>query len=679
MNKLSHLTWLMTRFIFLGLCATSVLAADKKPDEAMQQPLDMKGLLPLSLADLFDVVIISTASKTDEKIQQAPGIISVVTANEIERFGANNLTEVLERVVGTYQPMVYMYPHNVLAMRGDLVADLDTHVLLLLNGRPFKDGLTGGINYPIYSAFPLTAIDHIEVVRGPGSVLYGTNAFSGVINIITKKAASLAPGESRGEVSMGAGSLGTRKTDAYFERRYDELRLSGSVKYFHENGWDFKAVDEENVEDAKQMNEHNVSAYLHADYSNWSLDLMSLKSREAHMGELPWWSWNGTQADSTRYFVDLGYKHHFSKHQSLQGNLTYNQRDTTFNSVLADVDEGHDDWVFELTHYWKNDELSWLLGGTAYKTSGHTTAVQKSDQAMVDIVKDYRETWYTLYTQMIYQPQQSLRFIAGGQAVKPAGQDWSFVPRLGIIYQFNDELGIKALYSKAYRAAFEFENSVDALPVVVGNTNLEPETVNTYDLQLFYKADDYQWALTYFNSHQENLIIQTTDTLTGLGTFNNQAELRLHGWELEGKFKALDKLIFIGSAAYQENRRNDLKDYTTVPSLMLKLGVSYEFSEHFSVGLYDNYFSSAHDVNIKFGNTRDVNPPADAIHLMTLNLDLDIGQWFGVSNENTLLLNGYIYNLLDEDVYSPEMVRGEINTLPSRQSRGVYLGLKYYF
>jgi outer membrane cobalamin receptor len=96
-----------------------------------------------------------------------------------------------------------LVPRNVASIRGDLIKQEDNHVLVLINGRPFRDTTFGGINFSICTAFPIQTIERVEVIRGPGSVLYGTNALSGVINIVTKN-----PDQSTMVASVLSGSHG---------------------------------------------------------------------------------------------------------------------------------------------------------------------------------------------------------------------------------------------------------------------------------------------------------------------------------------------------------------------------------------------------------------------------------------------------------------------------------------
>jgi outer membrane receptor for ferrienterochelin and colicins len=74
---------------------------------------------------------------------------------------------------------------SMIAFPGDPLRGTSTHVLLLLNGRPVREVQEGGIKTAILEGFPIDAIERIEVVKGPGSVLYGSEAFAGVVNVIT--------------------------------------------------------------------------------------------------------------------------------------------------------------------------------------------------------------------------------------------------------------------------------------------------------------------------------------------------------------------------------------------------------------------------------------------------------------------------------------------------------------
>ena len=131
-------------------------------------------------------VEITTASKSLEKQSDAPAIVEVLTRDELHRFGGTTLKDVLTRVPGLAAVSGYFTDRSMIGFPGDaLQAPTSRHVLLLINGRPVREVQEGGIKTPMLEAFPIDAIERIEVVKGPGSVLYGSEAFAGVINIIT--------------------------------------------------------------------------------------------------------------------------------------------------------------------------------------------------------------------------------------------------------------------------------------------------------------------------------------------------------------------------------------------------------------------------------------------------------------------------------------------------------------
>jgi outer membrane receptor for ferrienterochelin and colicin len=642
-------------------------------DSSPLDPLSVEDLLSLSLEELMQVKVITT-SKVEENISNAPGIVSVITAKEIQKFGANNLYEVLDRATGIYLPANWMYPQNTVSLRGDFGRILDTHVLLLLNGRPFRDGLTGGINNSFYVSLPLVAIEKIEIIRGPGSVLYGTNAFNGVINVITKKPTK----STTGQLTVTTGTLGTRSTEAYIAQSQGNFKWAGSARIFRERGWESRAVDNNGIMGSEDYSERNAGASWYGEYQDWKLNLTWLKDKQESWGERLEWSVQAPPGtENERVLADLGYSHKFSPNWHLDANLTYNYRQTYFNTTYDRTDESHKDSLLELTNYWQKDKFSWLLGGTIYRLTGRGI---KFLPETYYYLPSYHETSYTLYTQADYQLTEATKFILGGQALKSPNLAWSFVPRIGLIHRFLEDFSLKILYSQAYRAAYPFEKTV-ASSSITGNPLLKPETVTTLDLQLLYKKKDYEFALTYFNSKQQDLIATSFDPKAIMFSYANQGKVDFHGIELEGKLMPVEHLYVVSSLTYQTNKNGaGKKNYSMVPNWTAKIGLSYDVTQSFSLGIFDSYFSKAHDVGVLTDTpVQHVNPETDAFHLMTVNLDWKLNQLFGWSNKQAVALNAYVYNALDEKIYTPEFARSVVNSIPGRQGRGVYVGIKYNF
>lgn len=137
----------------------------------------------LSLSDLLDLKVV-VASKRSEDLSKAPGIISVVSKSEIRGFGNRDLYDVLMKVPSFFDGHNQISPRSSLGARGDQVTT-GNHILFLLNGRPVRRTYDSGDNGELLNLLPLASIERLEIIRGPGSVLYGSSAYNGVVNIVT--------------------------------------------------------------------------------------------------------------------------------------------------------------------------------------------------------------------------------------------------------------------------------------------------------------------------------------------------------------------------------------------------------------------------------------------------------------------------------------------------------------
>lgn len=143
---------------------------------------------PNELEALLAEPVVATASKSAESSSLAPAMTSVITAEDLRRYGVRSLDEAINLLsVGmvTETPA----PTAEIGARGVLLSgDFGTHVLLLIDGHQINEVWGGTAYFDRGAGIPLEIVDHIEVILGPGSVLYGSNAMLGVINVVTKRA-----------------------------------------------------------------------------------------------------------------------------------------------------------------------------------------------------------------------------------------------------------------------------------------------------------------------------------------------------------------------------------------------------------------------------------------------------------------------------------------------------------
>lgn len=646
-------------------------------DTLLIEELNAKALRPVVGESLFGGKV-STASKSDERITDAPGIISVVTSTEIEMMGAQNMTEILERLASVYAVGSFFIPQNLISIRGDIATPYNNHVLILLNGRPVRENLFGGIDHAILSAFPISSIQKIEVIRGPGSVLYGTNAFAGVINIITKSFRT-----EENEISAQYGSFGTLGLDYSSTKVKENLKVSTGLKYFRQQGWELSATGQNGNPLSYDAGQQNLGTTIFAEYKNLSVNALFTYSRLNGTGVLPLDTLSPfvpsrNRAIATlRSFVDVGYTFEFSPTAELALNATFNSMNTRFDNPSGAFVGDARDILLEATQFFKpSDKLKMLFGATAYIQGGQAEIGDDADRG----IESYDEVWYSGYAQVEYSPIQRIKLIAGAQANKPSGVDLSLVPRLGAIVNLTNFMGMKVLYGQAFRAPFEFENSLRDAPILFGNPQLQPETVTSLEGQIFVNSDRFRLMLTAFQNAQRQLIIQ--DGVIDLGDGNtalsyvNGSRVDAQGLEAEFKIIPVDNLFLTGSYMYQDNEVNgDADRPSLMPQHMIKFGGFYR-NNTFSLGLFNSYFSQAGEPSgVVFRN-----PKADAFNFLTARFRLNLSRLFDAENtETTFRLGVYATNLLNEDIYYPEFVYGALNTYPGRAGRAFYTTLSLQF
>jgi outer membrane receptor protein involved in Fe transport len=131
---------------------------------------------------------LSIATGRQQPVSKAPAVATVITADEIREMGASNLDQVLESVPGLHVSLSSIRFSPLYSIRG-IHTDSNPQVLMLVNGVPLTQVFFGdrGPN----STLPVASIERVEIIRGPGSAVYGADAFAGVINVITKSAADI--------------------------------------------------------------------------------------------------------------------------------------------------------------------------------------------------------------------------------------------------------------------------------------------------------------------------------------------------------------------------------------------------------------------------------------------------------------------------------------------------------
>ncbi|MEW6992389.1 TonB-dependent receptor plug domain-containing protein [Colwelliaceae bacterium 6441] len=204
-----------------------------------QESKETVELFSLTLEDLLTLKVTS-ATKQSQEVSDAPSIINVITSKEITQMGASTLTDILS-VVSGFTPLKQLKSDRMMVVRGLALRD---GVLVLINGVPVNDAFDGSFDF--YER-PVDDIQRIEVIRGPGSALYGGYAVSSVIHIFTKNE-KLQPDEGRYEVRAAVGSFEERQVALNASKNLsefiDKLNFTSSFSYFKKQGDDLLIIQD---------------------------------------------------------------------------------------------------------------------------------------------------------------------------------------------------------------------------------------------------------------------------------------------------------------------------------------------------------------------------------------------------------------------------------------------------
>jgi outer membrane receptor for ferrienterochelin and colicins len=621
---------------------------------------NVAGLAKVNVATATDPIV-EGVSKKAEKLSESPGIVDVITAKDIQDFGAKNLFEVLQRATSTFMTGSFLYRNNVAAMRGNLQNHEDNHVLVLINGRPFRDVTLGGVNVSMYTAFPIQTIERVEVIRGPGSVLYGTNAFNGVINVVTKD-----PDKPTMYAGVLSGSHGWQSYSvAGGSGNPDEGAYAGATQS-REKGWPFTATTEApgNIHDTEPWGEDNIGVFTMYRKGGFTMNMFVARANNEMLGPLD--TFPSAHLDDPRVFMDLGYLLKIDDCQNIQTDFTYNYDGTNFPSAVPGLpfNTRSNSYLIESTyHNQLSDQWSLMIGGFTdiHEGMGQIPTIAES-------IPEYTEVWYGIYAQLEYQMTDWLKLIGGMQENLPGTIPAGCVPRAGVIATLNENWTAKFLYGQAFRSPYQLERSISVPGVLFGNPDLVPETIQTFDAQIAYHTEKFRLAATYFHSDYFNIITRSNSIPQ---FYSNGGSMRFDGVELENDWELSKCWRCLGSTTYQRNIRDQVPNTTEAPQWMAKGGIDYHTPDGWNVGLFDVFYSAA-PID---PNSIEVNPDTQATHEVTLNTTLDLDQYWHWHAGRSLRLQFMVENLLNEPIIAPEFEREIINTLPAGAGRTYYGGL----
>jgi outer membrane receptor protein involved in Fe transport len=501
--------------------------------------------------------VVTTASKSAEGSTVAPATTTSFSGDDLRKYGARSLGEALNLLsLG----VIHHPDEGEIGARGVLLkGDNGQHVLVLLDGHVLNDQQDAANALMAIGGIPLEIIDHVEVVLGPGSVLYGGNAMLGVINVVTKRAKdfqgahfvtelSYAPGADRGGALRAPGFGREDLREAGFHTR-SAIGAGVPFELFgRKGGLTFEA----------QWTRHEVAAFTFgpagrerpffretttptgvARFTLGRLEGMvrAASSDVRRSSELFPIRTDGAQGPpgeggrSQRVNVDLKYTHPVSAALSVSARLFGDVSRTDWNTLnyegLYNCPAGMlagcvrstttlTRWIgTELQgHYdWKDDgSISTLVGAVAILRqvgiSGIATEVVTGDSPGSFLYEKRLETAGALYLQQVVRANKRLTFNAGARFDYEQRFGTHLSPRAAVVYSPWERGAVKLVYSEAFRGPTVVESFYQDPKVFIRAGELDAETVRSIESSIEQTWGTQKFFYGVFGTRWNNLVFE---------------------------------------------------------------------------------------------------------------------------------------------------------------------------
>lgn len=655
-------------------CAAATLCAVGWPASAEADP---KPLLNLSLDELGAIKIdtVYAASKFTEKVTDAPSSVTIVTSDEIQRFGYRTLGEII-RSVRSFD-VTYDRNYSYTGVRGfTSLGDYGSRTLLLIDGHRMNDPIFDTAAVGTEGLLDVDLIERVEFIRGPGSAIYGSNAFFGVINVITRNGASV----DVVEVAASGGSF-----DTYSGRVTLGKKLTNGIEYFFSATTyfsdgpgrlfykEFNAPETNFGIASNRDGDMFWSTFGKVSYGDFTLE-GGYVTREK---DVPTGSF-GTVFNvpnitvDSRGYVELRYAHETVNGWSLTGRVHY---DTFDYHALAsyDLDTGRVVNNDSARERWWGAEA----GASRSFFKCFRFAMGAEVRRSLDLLqRNYDEHPFTSYLN-VSSDQLVVGTYADGhlditkKLSASAGVRWDHYdsfgntvnPRAALIWKPREGTTLKLLYGQAFRAPNVYQLDYSAFNQR-SNPSLQPETIRTYEAvadQYFFT--NWRASVSLFRNEISDLI-DTTEDASGFLIFTNAADAHVNGAEAEIEGKWDNGLLLRASYTHQEAvSETDGQRLVNSPENVFKANVSVPL-------FYDKIFGSLELLytSDRYTLRRDRTGDAWLLNGTLYSRNLAPGLEFSAS----------VYNIFDQEYRTPGGAEHLQDTI-EQDGRTFRLKFKYRF
>jgi len=671
------------------------------------------------------------ATKKSMNVDYLPSVVTVIDAQTYIDAGIQNIGQALDVLPGI-QMQLSPLGYSMTTVRGfkNPNAYLSDKIKIMVDGVSIYNEVAGSSNF--YMDFPMLLVDKIEVLRGPGSTIYGAGAFYATVNIITK----MGNDNSENSIYLGTGSyefvsgganahvtVGEWKlySDGYYQqndkalyvaskdRSTDEELKDFSVsfkasnggfefltRYKHSESGNFYGFEGgvEPIQDKEHINSYFFSQLAYkSNFSGYSLETKaSFSHREFDQGAVL----NGSIGNISEYFskvdVDMqeGLSYRENTHeQNIEAEAiltlpTYAKNDMLFGVGGRRVSITHDAFessvesaiaqnLDQIVNHENYDEFRYNADSESAYWSNPTTSLLK-DNLSRDIVYGY--------FQDLISVSDTIDFVLGLRLDDYSDFGTQFSKRAALVYRANDELIFKLLYGSAFRAPTLIEAYANGhINFRAGDENLKPEETNTYEAVAIYMPNFMnKFSVNAFYSILDNVIDLEEFPNTDPG-YQNYKERISKGVEFEYYFRTKTSHNLYLNATYMDTEYTvpadddsaDVIDQSMpdISKVMLKGLYIYKPTTSLSFGTLWRYFSETTATELEWIKNNDSKDSTlSEVHIFDETIT------YRVSAATTLRLT--VKNLFDADVRQPSYYYRDPGGI-SREGRHFFASFEQVF
>lgn len=639
---------------------------------------EIEDLNSMSLEELLNLEICVGAAKATN-IFKLPSTVTIIDRLMIKQYGFKDVAEAISVIAGVNTSRTSGRQY-IPTLRGILQDHYANKVLIMINGTSTWFPTT---NEAFLHRVGINDIERIEILKGPASVIYGTNAYTGAINFVLK--------ESEENTSGAQANLDLNNEYGYgvhfdYHHKKDDFSMFLSANAFDENGMQRGITDDKNVKGNyyDYFNYRNFNAVLN--YKEHGLLINGYFSTPQKLGTaLNFASALGKSSSFFAYLLNYEYKPRLTDALSLHSGISIDwqkleaPRDSASYTLFRS--SGWRTGLFANLIYDVSPNLNFQVG-TSYEFRESIKYVNidfMKDSVMASNNLNNKSVYeYSVFAQADYKISD-FNLLLGTRYTKNEKYDKNISTRGTLLYMIDAKNSIKLIAGQSFRSPSLFEvYFASPTKSLGGNLSIKPETATSVELSYLTSFNNLFFQILGYHAIYENKIsrvispkaILPDGSIGGAKTkiYVNGKKFRANGIEFEGKYQLTGFNVFTNLSVVDgdhgdanKDGNNEVYNFKYVPRFMITSGVSFSPIEDMNCSVLAKYWDKT-----RGGRSKTI----DAQMKLDINISY-IHSIAGHSIEHSISSK----NILDEDLLTPDYADRTLNELPFDTGRRIYYSI----